>query len=810
MRVMEPFVGRVAELETLARAAGEARAGHSSVVVIEGEAGMGKSSLLNRWLNAEPAEVLLRASGDEEEQMLAYGVVSQVLTQAARAGAGRPALPRGRLNAGVDSIRAGGAMLSCLGDLQGAGRTVLLVVDDLHWADGPSARALLFTLRRLDADRVLVACTVRPGDAPRLGDGWLRFLAGNDRCTVLRLHGLRDAELGELASQLDAGPLSPRALRRLSHDAGGVPLYCRALLQELGSQGLEEGSRLRPPLVLAEVISLRQRALPVDAQALVNAAAVLGTRCRLDVAAELAGVQNPLAALEATSAAGLLTEPPGATEGELSFPHVLVRHAVYDQLGPSERRQLHAMAARLVDRDAALDHRVAARYGPDPRLAEELEQAAHRVADLGDPLRAGGWLAQAAASTDDPEARERWLLDAFQTLVEAGEVSDAERLVPPVEHLPASARQRGLLGAFDLAAGRLDRAEARLVEAWHRHEGERTQDAGAAVALELAKLALVTARIEEAIVWVERALGSRNTTPAFRSYGLGLRAIILGVAGRPAEGLDGLSFLPPAPTEAPIADSDALVARGMARLAAEDLEAAIADLATAKAREEAGVRLRLASQCLTILADAEYRFGDWDSADLHAGLAVSIAEDSGRFWDFAFVHGIASFVPAGRGEWELAGRHVTAAWEAARSFGAPEAIAAAATAEARLAAARGDHGGVVRAAAAVRKTGRAEYLGRPGHWDWRALEVEAWLGLGDLQSADSALSELDAAVRAGRPRSALVDAARLRGELRLAGRDAEGAAAAYARAWRLVDPGTPPLCRALWRRRMGCACGERG
>ena len=100
MRVMEPFVGRVAELETLARAAGEARAGHSSVVVIEGEAGMGKSSLLNRWLNAEPAEVLLRASGDEEEQMLAYGVVSQVLTQAARAGAGRPALPRGRLKEG--------------------------------------------------------------------------------------------------------------------------------------------------------------------------------------------------------------------------------------------------------------------------------------------------------------------------------------------------------------------------------------------------------------------------------------------------------------------------------------------------------------------------------------------------------------------------------------------------------------------------------------------------------------------------------------------------------------------------------------
>ena len=626
MRIMEPFVGRVAELETLARAAGEARAGHSSVVVIEGEAGMGKSSLLNRWLNAEPAEVLLRASGDEEEQMLAYGVVSQVLTQAARAGAGRPALPRGRLNAGVDSIRAGGAMLSCLGDLQGAGRTVLLVVDDLHWADGPSARALLFTLRRLDADRVLVACTVRPGDAPRLGDGWLRFLAGNDRCTVLRLHGLRDAELGELASQLDAGPLSPRALRRLSHDAGGVPLYCRALLQELGSQGLEEGSRLRPPLVLAEVISLRRRALPVDAQALVNAAAVLGTRCRLDVAAELAGVQNPLAALEATSAAGLLTEPPGATEGELSFPHVLVRHAVYDQLGPSERRQLHAMAARLVDRDAALDHRVSARYGPDPRLAEELEQAAHRVADLGDPLRAGGWLAQAAASTDDPEARERWLLDAFQTLVEAGEVSDAERLVPPVEHLPASARQRGLLGAFDLAAGRLARAEARLVEAWHRHEGERTQDAGAAVALELAKLGSSPPGVEEAIVGVERRFSKNHT--GFRSYGLGCARSSSGwpVGGGGA----GRSLLPP-----PAPGSTGLGRAGCSRDGSSRPRTWRLRSPTWPPRRHARRREFDSGWRASAPYAGRVPVGDWDSADLHRPATA----DAGRFWDFAFVHG---------------------------------------------------------------------------------------------------------------------------------------------------------------------------
>ena len=146
-----------------------------------------------------------------------------------------------------------------------------------------------------------------------------------------------------------------------------------------------------------------------------------------------------------------------------------------------------------------------------------------------------------------------------------------------------------------------------------------------------AELALVTARIEEAIVWVDGRSGSRNTTPASAATDSGCAR---SSSGWPVARRRGWTVSPSCRRrrQAPIADSDALVARGMARLAAEDLEAAIADLATAKAREEAGVRLRLASQCLTILADAEYRFGDWDSADLHAGLAVSIAEDSGRFW----------------------------------------------------------------------------------------------------------------------------------------------------------------------------------
>jgi hypothetical protein len=75
---------------------------------------------------------------------------------------------------------------------------VLAVIDDLQWADGPSARALLFAVRRLQADRVLVVVSARPGELARLGEGWLRFLAGDHRAGRVRLGGLEPEEVVEM------------------------------------------------------------------------------------------------------------------------------------------------------------------------------------------------------------------------------------------------------------------------------------------------------------------------------------------------------------------------------------------------------------------------------------------------------------------------------------------------------------------------------------------------------------------------------------------------------------------------------------
>ena len=114
---------------------------------------------------------------------------------------------------------------------------VLVVVDDLQWADGPSARALLFAVRRLQADRVLVVVSARAGELSRLGEGWLRFLAGDHRAGRVRLGGLGPEEVVALGRALGAGELPRRAVSRLLEETGGNPLYCRAVLEEVCGRG---------------------------------------------------------------------------------------------------------------------------------------------------------------------------------------------------------------------------------------------------------------------------------------------------------------------------------------------------------------------------------------------------------------------------------------------------------------------------------------------------------------------------------------------------------------------------------------------
>ncbi len=422
------------------------------MVLVEGEAGIGKSALLTRFASGLAGVTVLRAGGDEAELLLPYGVVGQLVASARGAGGRPPGLLAAELSGGVDPLAVGADLVGWLGQFQ---TMVLVVIDDLQWADGPSARALLFALRRLQADPVLVVVSARPGELPRLGEGWLRFLAGDHRAGRVRLGGLGPAEVVALGRALGAGELPRRAVRRLLEETGGNPLYCRAVLDEAGAGGRDlGGGTLRVPRSLAGAVRGRVSALSPAARELVAAAAVLGQHCGLGAAVVLAGLGDPLTALGEAVAAGILMEEPTGAGAVIGFSHLLVQRAVYGDLSPARRRRLHQRAADLVDRQRALGHRVAAAVGPDDQLAGELEAAARESRCHGRTEQAAAWLAQAAALSSQPEAADRRLEDALKILVTHGEVAQAEVLAARMAAAGPNARRNWLLGTLDFFAGR--------------------------------------------------------------------------------------------------------------------------------------------------------------------------------------------------------------------------------------------------------------------------------------------------------------------------------------------------------------------
>ena len=786
----EIFVGRLDELTALRAAVTAARAGQPAVVLVEGEPGTGKSTLLSRFVSGLTGTIVLRASGDEAERLLPYGIVDQ-LTGSARDDGGLPGLLASDLNDGVDPLAVGTDLVAWLERMSASHQMVVGIIDDLQWADGPSARALLFAARRLRAARVLLVVSVRSAGLVRLGQGWQRFLAGDHRVIRVRLGAFTPAEVAQLGEALGRGELPRPVVRRLIAETGGHPLYCRAVLEEAGAADQLGGSP-RVPRSLAGVVLGRVSALSPAARELVTAAAVLGSRCGLAVAARLAELADPVPALDEAVAAGIVAEQPDAAGTGIAFTHSLVQRAIYGELSTRQRRGLHRRAAGLVDQGAVLGHRVAAAAGRDDDLAAELEAAALEARRFGQLARAAAWLTQAADMSTGQEAADRRLLDALEILVSFGELADAKILVTRIGTVRPSARRSWLLGTLDFFTGQVAAAEARLTDAWRTHEPDRDAAVGCAAATRLTMLCVFAGRIGEAVEWGERAVASAPTTAARRTA-LGMLAVSLCFAGRMDKAVSRLAVFDDAPADVALEETDALVLRGIVRSLGDDMPGAAADLSFAAGRLRAGVPLRSASWCLLAMASAEYRSGAWDDAVLNAEMAVSLASEADRIWELGFAHGLAAVVPAQRGEWDTAAAHVRRAQEAAHAAGHTGAIAAASAAQEYLAMSQGDLEGVLVAAAATRASVNSPFYSLAASYDWRLLELEALIRLGHLSRAESVLAELEANLSLYGPRTARAAVARLRAELALAAGRPAAAAAAMEDAWQHARELQEPL-----------------
>jgi len=768
---LDGFVGRQRELGILGDRLAAVRAGDPQIVYVEAPAGSGKSTLLSHFLASVSDATILELSADEDEMTLSYGVIDQL----------QPALP---IDPGADPMIVGAQLVDRLDELQHDGRAVVLVIDDLQWTDRPSSRAVLFALRRLRADTVLTVVATRtdtPGDS-----GWSRFVAGDSRVTRVRLEGFDLDDLVDLARALELGALTRKGAERLLAHTGGNPLYCRALLEEIGVALLNASGHdgLPAPRDLAAVILTRVAALPPATQSFLAAASVVGQHAPLAVVAAVAGLGDAPQASDDAIAAGLLVEGP---EAELHFAHPLYRAAIYADLRPTNRRRLHGEAATVVEGRARLVHRVAAAHGADEDLADELEMSASISASEGDSSAQAWALEKAASLSAVGQERERRLLDAAVAHLSTADTDGAARVLASCR--VASARRDALTGLLGVFMGS-PTTESRLTAAWTAHDPVTESAIGARAATSLANWMVVGGRPEEGLIWADRALGATEPGSPLWAMAKTAEAYSLAHAGRAPEGLEQLGFLPVTGSEVPLAEIDPLIMRGMVKIYADDLSGAIADLGVAAAHLRSGVPSTYPVPGLSHLSEAHFRRGDWDAAMTYAQLATSVAEDADRPLDLVRAQARSVQVLAARGQWSGAEARLTAGRAASARFPSVLAVATCAVAAAGLAVARGDHRGVVTAVESVRATDRLGAGGRPGIFNWRATEVDALTALDRLGEAEAALAEFGAACAVVPLASVRLMLARCEGNLAVATGDLSGAETSFLRG-HAIAPGVP-------------------
>jgi DNA-binding CsgD family transcriptional regulator len=766
-RATRAFVGRQRELAALAAALAAVGEGEPRVVFIEGDAGIGKSSLIREFLGGQHRGSVVTASGDEAEALLPYGLVQQLAAAVpGDAVAGLQLLCEGP-RADADPLAVGAELLALISSMQES-EPVVVVIEDMQWIDLASARALLFCFRRLSADRVLMLLTCKTGGLSLLSAGWERFASGDRRAIRLTLGGLDADEMGLLCQAMGRTGLSDRARQRLTEHTGGSPPLARALLAELPDEALNaQGGSLRAPRSLAEVIRSRLARLPQPTRDLVAAASVLGDHCTLGDAAAVARMTASAAVLGEAEQAEFLLEQETPTGWRISFVHPLVRQAVYDDLGAQQRRALHRRAAAVVGSEDSLAHRYAAAVGADRELASDLDEAAGRAARAGKLRLAARYEQQAAVVTCGEAERDERTLTSFELLIRAADVAQAEAARPAVERLAASARRDAALGLLAVLAARPLDAQTLLRAAWDAHDPVTEASEGREAALGLGILLGISGSFTEADTWLERALSGATGNEPWYDAARSLRAVPLALSGEGARALRLFRDLPERAAMVPTANTDSITYRGLVKLWTGDLPGAIDDLATAANRIRAGLQVRFPGQPLAYLAEAEFRRGRWDDSQDHAELAVSLAHDADRHYDLAFVHSAAARVPACRGDWAVAASHVEAAEDAARTLGGIAAIFAA-SARSILGLARDDPAEVLRAAAAALAVPEIDYYDDPAAFWWRPLQIWALIRTGRLGEAETVLAAFKSRAADRRESLALINAAWLGGSLAMA------------------------------------------
>ena len=414
--------GRDTEAERLSALLAAADAGHGAALVLHGEAGIGKTALLAS-VRCRHDGVTLVASATEAESRLPFAILHALLEPLLP---GCEALPTPQRAALLGALALGppehgdrfAVCLATLSLLRAAAEraSVLVVIDDVHWADRASAECLLFAARRLDGTRIAMLLARRDGE---------RAPAGIDALPALRVEAVARAAARAIVADTGLG-LVTAPCDAVLDAAAGNPLALRELAASLtveersGRQPLPEP--IRPAGRLAHVLARRIERLPQGARAAMVVAAAGDGANLAEIRAACGRLGIAADALAPAQDAGLVT----LGDGRVAFSHPLVRSAAYHLVArPSERRSAHRALAECSAPDRAAWHLADASDGPDDAVARALHDAALRAVERRGYVEAAAAYERAAALSVTPHTRARRLLRASGARVSAGQLEQA-------------------------------------------------------------------------------------------------------------------------------------------------------------------------------------------------------------------------------------------------------------------------------------------------------------------------------------------------------------------------------------------------
>jgi DNA-binding CsgD family transcriptional regulator len=440
------LLGRAEECVVLDRLLVEARGGASRVVVLRGEAGVGKSALIRHLSGRSDGWRIATVVGVESEMELAFSGIHQ-LCSPLLGYLDRLAAPQRAALETMLGLSAGPApdrfmlSLSILTLLSEAAedQPLLCLIDDADWLDAASAQIVGFVARRLLVERIVIVCAVRTGTG---SDAFVGL-------PELTISGLDDSDARRLLLGNMAGPLDAAVCERIVAESHGNPLALLELPRTwnvadlAGGFGLPGGEPVAGKIT--QSYSHRLLKLPVDTQQLVLIAAAepQGDPLLVRRAAEFLGLDIGVAS--AAVDAGLMN-----IHRRVEFAHPLVRSAAYGAASAAERRRVHLALAEATDADLDPDrrawHRSRAAAGPDEDIASELERSAVRAQARGGLAAAAAFLQRAVELTADPMRRIDRALAAAQSSLQAGDFDGALALLAIAETGPVNDLQRARIG----------------------------------------------------------------------------------------------------------------------------------------------------------------------------------------------------------------------------------------------------------------------------------------------------------------------------------------------------------------------------